>query len=70
MDQNRPHYRVEYTGTPAKKQTVQLFGETGSPAFKVTIWYPDAGAYTIYNENQVLIPPNDWGGWPPTLNTT
>lgn len=26
----------------------------------VTIWYPDAGAYTIYDENQELVPPNDW----------
>jgi hypothetical protein len=26
----------------------------------VTIWYPDAGAYTIYDKNQELVPPNDW----------
>jgi len=39
---------------------VQLFGDTGSEPFKVTIWYPDAGAYTIYNVNQELVPPNDW----------
>ena len=53
-------YRIEYTGTPAKKQTVELFGDYGSLPFMVTIWYPDAGAYAIYDRNQELVPPNDW----------
>ena len=53
-------YRIEYTGTPAQKQTVQLFSEVGSDGYTVTIWYPDAGAYTIYDENQELVPPNEW----------
>jgi len=39
---------------------VDLFGEVGSEAYMVTIWYPDAGAYTIYDANQELVPPNEW----------
>ena len=58
--QGAPEYRIEYTGTPAQKQTVQLFGEIGSDSYMVTIWYPDAGAYTIYDENQELVQPNEW----------
>ena len=27
---------------------------------QITIPYPDAGAYKIYDENKALVEPNDW----------
>lgn len=37
-----------------------LHAETGSPGFVVTIKYPNAGAYMIYNEDRNPINPTDW----------
>lgn len=47
MDVSRD-YTIEYTGTPPKKQKFSLFN--GSYGTQITIKYPDAGAYSIYND--------------------
>jgi len=51
---------VEYTGTPPQEQEFRLFGSIGSPGFKVSIYYPNAGAYAVYNANKQVIQPTEW----------
>jgi len=58
--QDADGYNIEYTGTPPKEQEFRLYGRTGSPGFLVTIQYPDAGAYSIYDENKRLVEPTEW----------
>ena len=58
MDISR-NYTIEYTGTPPKKQKFTLHGDT-TVGTKLTINYPDAGAYKIYLEDGTLAEPTDW----------
>lgn len=51
---------IEYTGTPPNKQRFYLTGEESQRGFKVTIYYPNAGAYSIRNSAMQLIDTNDW----------
>ena len=44
------NYTIEYTGTPAKNQKFTLYGDAISQGTLLTIRYPDAGAYKIYNQ--------------------
>jgi hypothetical protein len=54
------NYTIEYTGTPPQKQKFSLYGARSQPGTLVTIPYPDAGAYKIYNEFGELAIPTDW----------
>ena len=54
------NYTIEYTGTPPFKQRFILHGRPGSSGMLVTIKYPDAGAYKVYDEFQELAIPTDW----------
>jgi hypothetical protein len=49
MDISR-NYTIEYTGTPPQKQKFSLYSDSTHPGTLITIKYPDAGAYKIYNE--------------------
>lgn len=60
VDSRADEYNIEYTGTPPNEQEFRLYGSTGSPGFLVTILYPNAGAYAIYDKNRKLIPPTGW----------
>jgi len=55
VDQRADGYVVEYTGTPPQEQEFRLYGSTGSPGFRVSIYYPNAGAYAVYNANKQVI---------------
>jgi len=59
VDHSR-NYTIEYTGTPPLKQKFTLFSHAGSQGMLVTIRYPDAGAYKVYNEYKELSIPTDW----------
>ena len=52
-------YWVEYTGTPPKNQKFILHADGGT-GFKVRIKYSDAGAYSIFDENNQVVAPTDW----------
>ena len=54
------NYTIEYTGTPPQKQKFSLYSDSSHPGTLITIRYPDAGAYKIYNEMQELVEPTDW----------
>ena len=54
------NYTIEYTGTPPLKQKFSLYGHRGSTGMLVTVRYPDAGAYKVYDEYQELAIPTDW----------
>ena len=54
------NYTIEYTGTPPQKQKFTLNSDTYEKGTLITIRYPDAGAYKIYTENQILAIPTDW----------
>jgi len=60
VDQRAAGYTIEYTGTPPVEQEFRLYGKTGSPGFLVSIPYPNAGAYSIYDQNKNLIEPTAW----------
>ena len=53
------NYTIEYTGTPPKKQDFRLQSDSLSPGTLLTIRYPDAGAYKIYKNDELVIP-TDW----------
>ena len=59
IDANK-NYTIEYTGTPPFKQKFTHYGEPGTKGFLVTIRYPDAGAYKVYDETKRLATPTDW----------
>lgn len=40
---------IEYTGTPPQEQKFKLYGKASLRGFLVTIYYPNAGAYQIYD---------------------
>ena len=53
-------YNIEYTGTPPQKQSYRLFGKAGSPGFLVSIRYPSARAYQIFDSNMKPLMHTDW----------
>ena len=53
-------YNIEYTGTPPNNQDFRLFGKAGSPGFLVSIKYPNAGAYQIFDSNNKPVMHTDW----------
>jgi len=54
------NYTIEYTGTPPGKQKFTLYGDVGTEGTLLTIKYPDAGAYKVYNSDKTLAIPTDW----------
>jgi len=54
------NYTIEYTGTPPQKQKFSLYSDTITQGTLLTIPYPDAGAYKVYNEDGSLAIPTDW----------
>jgi len=60
VDLRADGYNIEYTGTPPNEQEFRLYGSSGAPGILITILYPNAGAYSIYDENRNLIEPTDW----------
>lgn len=59
LDTNR-NYTIEYTGTPPNNQRFTLYGDPGTYGTLITIKYPDAGAFKIYNKDKTLAIPTDW----------
>lgn len=59
IDSSR-NYTIEYTGTPPFKQKFTLFADEGASGTLLTIPYPDAGAYKVYNADRTLAIPTDW----------
>lgn len=56
------NYTIEYTGTPPKNQRFTLYSaDLYTSGTLLTIRYPDAGAYKVYNakDNSLAIP-TDW----------
>ena len=49
IDSSR-NYTIEYTGTPPFKQRFVYHNDPGTEGTLVTIRYPDAGAYKVYDE--------------------
>lgn len=56
------NYTIDYTGTPPKAQRFTLASDTTSQrGMLVTVPYPDAGAYAVYNAaDNSLATPTDW----------
>lgn len=54
------NYTIEYTGTPPKKQKFSCYGDNVSEGTLLTIRYPDAGAYKLYDKRGELIIPTEW----------
>ena len=52
---------IEYTGTPPNRQRFRLNGRGGMPGVHVTLRYPNAGAYLVY-ANGNLVETNEWDG--------
>ena len=52
--------KIAFTGTPPEKLRFRLHARSGTPGFLVTIDYPNAGAYQLYNEDNNPIQPTDW----------
>jgi len=42
-------YNLDYTGTPPNKQEFRMYGKAGSKGILVTIKYPNAGAYQLFD---------------------
>ena len=59
IDANK-NYTIEYTGTPPLKQRFTHYGEPGTQGYLITIRYPDAGAYKVYDSSKRLATPTDW----------
>lgn len=54
-------YTIEYTGTPPRDQRFTLYSDTTEPGMLITIPYPEAGAYKVYNAiDNSLAEPTDW----------
>ena len=51
---------IEFSGTPPGKLKFRLHARSGTPGFLVTINYPNAGAYQLYNEDNNPIQPTEW----------
>jgi len=60
VDTRADGYTIEYTGTPPSKQEFRLYANSGAAGFLATIYYPNAGAYYVYDENMHLVDPTDW----------
>jgi len=55
------NYTIEYTGTPPQKQMFELYSDSrSSRGTLITIRYPDAGAYKVYDRMKELAIPTDW----------
>jgi hypothetical protein len=52
VDLRADGYNIEYTGTPPNEQEFRLIGVKGAPGILVTILYPNAGAYQVYDRNR------------------
>ena len=59
IDSSR-NYTIEYTGTPPFKQRFVHYGYATASGMLITIKYPDAGAYKVYNIDKTLAIPTDW----------
>lgn len=56
------NYVINYTGTPPQKQKFSMYSdsETADIGSLISITYPDAGAFKLYNALQEPIEPTDW----------
>ena len=60
MVYQKVNQKIDFTGTPPQKMQFVLHAKSASPGFQVTIKYPNAGAYQLYDAKRQPIQPTDW----------